>query len=213
MLLESLDDIAFEEESHVYSIGKKVYPSVTQAIRAAGMGDDFSMVPSHIMAYAQMRGRAVHLGCHYIDQGGVDMASVDERIRGYVEAYALFRSDCHVKVIASEQRIHTNNLANEGLWVAGTPDLLCYLNGRRSIVDRKTTQNLGRSAGYQTAGYALIWNTRHPRQLVTERYGLKLLPNGKYRLIPLDVPTDQHTFMDAIRFTHAQIRMNQWRIN
>jgi hypothetical protein len=215
-MLASIDDIVFDPEPHTYVRSGRRYMSVTEAIRVAGIGDDFSGIPSHVLAYAQARGRAVHLACQHINNGGVDMDSIDQRIWGYVEAYQLFIDQCHTRPIAAEKILFTDDLMGrgkegEGISVAGTVDLVTFVNGSLSVLDIKTGQNKGRGAPRQTAGYARLWNLRNPTRRIMKRFGLYLGPDGRYQLVPHEDPTDIYAFCDAARYTQEKLRMEQWR--
>lgn len=202
----SLDEIFFDEEPHTYTYRGKRYESVTQVIRLAGLGDDFSHVPQDRMEYAQRRGRMVHLATQYIDEDGkVDMDTVHPTIRGYVEAYMLFRSDRPMKVIEVEKK-----MVDPGLGLAGTPDLICFMGGRRSVIDKKTSQHMSKSMGLQTVGYQLLWNALHPTQPVYERYGLRLEKTGKYKLVHHQDPDDVPAFVAALQHTRSVLQMKGW---
>lgn len=199
------DEILFDEEPHTYTYRGKVYDSVTQIIRLAGLGDDFSAVSQDRMEYAQRRGRMVHVACHYHNEGDLNMDSIAEEIRPYVEAYVLFRKECPIKPIAMERR-----MVNVGLAIAGTPDLVCFLRAQRVVIDYKTCQHMSKSMGLQTAGYQMIWNTNFPNIPIRERYGLRLERNGKYKLIPHEDPEDEACFVNAISHARSVRRMASW---
>lgn len=203
-----LDEIIFEEEPHTYTFRGRQFLSVTQVIRLAGLGPDFSRVPEDRLEYAQRRGVMVHKACHYYDEGDLALDSIDAAIRGYVEAYIAFRAIKTLKVIASEKRMVEAATLN----VAGTPDLVCWMNGRRAVVDRKTSQTMTKSMGIQTAGYKLLWNWTHPiSERVQDRFGLRLGKNGVPKLIPHNDPDDELAFLDALRFAKVERNMQPWR--
>lgn len=202
----SLDEILFDEEPHTYTFRGKRYESVTQAIRLAGLGDDFSHVPQDRMEYAQRRGRMVHLACQYYDEGDLNLASVHETIKGYVEAYVKFRQERPLKVVAVEQK-----MVNVDHRLAGTPDLICFINGRRSVIDRKSSQYMSKSMGLQTAGYKWLWNWNNAKTPIHDRYGLRLEKNGKFKLIPHEDPDDEPAFIDVLHDALSEANMLKWR--
>jgi hypothetical protein len=203
--LLALDEIVFDEEPHTYTVGGKRFVSVTQAIRTAGFGPDFSAVPLELMEYAQDRGRLVHMACQYYNDGDLDLGTVDEKIRGYVEAYIDFRLHCSMKVSYVEKR-----LAWVALGLAGTPDMVCFINGRRAVVDLKTSQNLGKDAGLQTAGYQILHELNFPNQMIYGRYGLRLGKDGKFKLIPHERETDLMAFRDCLDYAKAKAAKDRW---
>lgn len=202
----SLDEILFDEEPHTYSFRGKRYDSVTQVIRLAGLGDDFSMVPQDRMEYAQRRGRMVHLACQYRDEGTLDLKTVAGEILGYVNAYLKFREECKINVIAVEKK-----MVNVQLGIAGTPDLICFLNGIRVVIDHKTSQHMSKTMGLQTAGYRMLWNASHPASQIYGRYGLRLEKTGKYKLLPHENPSDESAFFDLVQHARSERRMEKWR--
>lgn len=203
------DDIIFQAEPHIYTVKGKRVPSVTQIIEAAGFGEDFFMVPPNVLRLAQERGRAVHMACAYLNDGDLDIGSVDDRIWGYVQAYQAFCNKALIKTVATEKRMAVLNIDRIG-GLAGTVDWVCFLKGgRRAIIDLKTGQNS--SAGLQTAGYQMLWEAGHPKEPIYERYSLKLNRDGTYKLRPEEKLTDAPAFLDALDYYHAKAAKDQWR--
>lgn len=203
-LIANPEEILLQDEPHRYLQGGKSYISVTGAVEDAGLGEDFSAVPKHIMERAQDRGNKVHMACQFIDDDDLVIETVDEAIRGYVDAYLKFRSQCKIKVVASERK-----MLSKALGIAGTPDLICFMGGRRVVIDRKTCQRLGRGLGLQTAGYKILWEaTQH--SLIYGRYGLKLSPNGDYKLILCEDVDDEPAFRDLLDFAKAKEKCDRW---
>ncbi len=203
----SADEIVFDPEPHTYTYRGVRYQSVSQIIRAAGLSQDFSMVPPEIMAVAQHRGRMVHLACQLFDEGRLDFSTVDERISGYVNAYILFRMEREVKMIDVERQ-----LLSPDLGYAGTPDRVVWMDGRRAIIDLKTAQQLSAGMGLQTQGYKFLREFLFPREPIHERYGLRLQKNGRYKLVAHTKPEDVLAFRDCLmRDAEAESRMPMWR--
>jgi hypothetical protein len=203
-LIANPEEIFLQDEPHRYLQGGRSYVSVTGAIQDSGIGEDFSMVPPSIMERAQDRGNKVHMACQYIDEDDLIIDSVDPSIRGYVDAYLKFRAECKIKVIASEKR-----MVSPALGFAGTPDLICYIGGRRAVIDRKTCQRLGRGLGPQVAGYQVLWEATH-HSLIYERYGLKLMADGSYRLVRCEDPDDLAAFHDILQHARTKQTMERW---
>lgn len=206
----SLDEILFDPEPHTYTYRGKLVDSVTQTIQLSGLGDDFSHVPEDRMTYARRRGNMVHAACHYYDDGDLDLETVDPKIRGYVDAYIKFRTEKPIKVIAVEKKMVTLDFGPYAL--AGTPDLVCWMDGRRVVVDRKTSQHMSKAMGLQTAGYKILWNVKNPKAPVSERYGLRLEITGKYKLVAHADPDDAAAFMDCLGAAASEKKMGRWRV-
>lgn len=202
MLEITRGDILFDPEPDAYKDPLERI-SVTGIIRWGGFGEDFSMVPRDVMQYALERGRIVHKACEYLDSGELDITTVDARVRPYVTAYSQFLSECHVRPIAVEKRLFFGP-------VAGTPDLVAFINGVRSIVDRKTGDCAGKYARLQSAGYKELWELNYPNALIGMRYGLKLCQNGSYRLVPHQDPDDIYAWRDIKSYVLAEQRIAKW---
>lgn len=203
------DDIVFLAEPHEYIVKGKKVPSVTQIIEEAELGMDFSIVPSDVLQIAQSRGNAVHTACAYLDSGDLDWMTVDARIVGYVRAYEEFRKILPIKTVVVEERMATSYMRGyDRIWFAGTPDLVAFINGKRSVIDLKTGQNA--DAGIQTAGYMHLWNSVNPRQMVHDRYALRLSRDGKFKLIAEEDPDDMSAFLDALEYVTAKTKMERW---
>ena len=203
------DGIVFLSEPHTYLIKGKPVPSVTQVIEAAGLGLDFSLVPPDVLKMAQSRGNAVHVAAALWDAGELDWSTVDPRIEAYVRAYVEFRRMLPIKTVVVEKRMATGYMKyNDSIWFAGTPDLIGFINGRRSVIDLKTGQNA--DAGIQTAGYAILWNSEHKTEPIHDRYALRLRKDGSYKLIEEADPDDAPAFLDALEYTTAKAKMGRW---
>lgn len=202
--LLSLDDLLFTEEPHRYVYRGREYLSVTQVIREAGFGEDFSAVPADRMEFCQRRGRMVHLACRMLSEGELDWSTVDPRIEGYVRAYEKFLAECPGKVAAVEHR-----LVYPDMGLAGTPDLVKFIGGRRALIDLKTGAT--KSAKWQTAGYAKLWAAIYPSKPIYERYSLKLDKAGQYKLIPHEKTEDEVAFDMMLHFALAKQRLDLWR--
>jgi hypothetical protein len=205
------DDIVFQSEPHLYRVKGVEVRSVTQVLHAAGLCDDFSMVPPDVLRVAQSRGNAVHAACAFLDAGELDISSVDERVWGYVRAYASFRNTLNARTVCTEKQIAACVPTASGrvLPSAGTVDWVAFIGGRRAVIDIKTGQN--RSAGVQTAGYKLTWNASNPIAYVYDRYSLRLFKNGVFKLIAEEDPDDEAAYMDALEFAQVDSKMKRWR--
>lgn len=177
MNLLPLDEVVFLEEPHSYSLRGKEYPSVTRIINGR-LGDPFADVPPDRLEFAQGRGNAVHMAAKLLTDGELDWNTVDPRIEGYVRAVERFHYEKKGKIVYTEKR-----MVSPELGYAGTPDLVMFLDGRRSLIDYKTGQQMTARMQLQTAAYAKLHNALFPNQPIYERYGLRLQPDGFYKLV------------------------------
>lgn len=199
------EDIVLQAEPRAYLSRGSAYRSVTDRIQHAGFGPDFSMVNPMLMEDACRRGSMVHLACSYFNEGDLDLKTVDGAILGYVMAYIKFTEQCPIKPIAIEKKMISKTLN-----LGGTPDLVCFLAGRRAIIDLKTSQTLGKEAGLQTAGYKMLWESNFPNLMIYERFGLKLKNDGTYKLIPHTDFEDESAFRDMLQYSLAKEKKERW---
>lgn len=214
MSLLPLDEIILTQEPRGYLFNKKVHESVTGYIGAAGLGPDFSMVAKDRLERAQDRGTKVHQCCHYLNEGNLDFGSVDAAIIGYVKAYQKFLSECDIRPIVIEKKMVDTEFIRDSegnpIGLGGTPDLICWLNGRRALVDYKTCAVLSKSVGLQLMGYKLLWEKKNPSFLIYERYGLRLGADGKYKLQLYEDHEDHRAFIDLVRYVDAKKKRDNW---
>lgn len=206
MNMDALNEIVFTEEPRLYHYRGKAYRSVTDYLKDA-LGDPFAGVPENVLKFAQARGNAVHKAVELLTAGELDWRTVDARIEGYVRAAEKFHRDCPGTIVAAELPIVTPIPG-----VAGRPDLIKFIRGYRSLVDYKTSQQMKPRMRLQTAGYKKIWNARYPKHPVSHRYGLRLQPDGYYKLIPHDDLDDMKAFDDILAQGKATERARNWVI-
>jgi hypothetical protein len=177
---------------HIYSRGGRIVPSVTQILKETGLVDD-----RWFTEHSSWRGSAVHSMCHYDDEGDLDEPTLDDRLKGYLEAYRLFKAEMNFVATHNEQRVY-----HETLGYAGTFDIKgtfihgeCLPDIKSGVVNRVTR--------FQTVAYAAT--QERPRTLW--RFGLGLKPNGKYSLKvyqPRDFDRDFRAWVSIVDFFHIR---------
>lgn len=216
MNLLPLDEIVIQQEPRGYVYRKKVYTSVTGYIDAAGLGPDFSAVPPDRLERAQDRGTKVHQCLHYLNENDLNIETVDPAIQGYVKGYQKLLTECKIRPIAIEKKMVVPDFLVDAegnpIGLGGTPDLICWLNGRRVLIDYKTCAVLSKSTALQLMGYKLLWERLYPNFLIYEWYSLKLKPDGTYKLTPYEDPDDRRAFIDTMRYADAKQRQERWRL-
>lgn len=181
--------LTFNEELHQYQFDGVVKPSVTQVL---GRLHDFGMVPADILKAACERGTAVHLLCQYHDEGDLDDASVGE-YRGYLNAWIKFCADYQVEWDGIEVQKYSTRFG-----FAGTMDRRGIVRRVAHIVDIKTSLQPHRVWGMQTAAYRQLCAEEDPTWLLARRATVQLRPDGSYKFIPWDSPTDWPAFLSLI---------------
>jgi hypothetical protein len=192
------------DDNHVYSEGGKACPrSVTGLLKRYGLSADISHIPPRIIERARQRGNAVDVGFRLIAQGvELDPATIDPAIAPYLDAFRKFWKESGAVLIESGvPRISP-------LGFGFTPDLILFINGRRTVVDGKATCKIPKSVGPQTAGYKIGWNSLYTTERIEDRAALWLKPDSSYKLVTLEDADDERAFMDCLE---ADIKLEQWR--
>lgn len=203
--------LTYEDEGHVYRIGKRVIPSVTTILKATGgLYDGYSDIPRDTMIAAGLRGDAVHAAVdHYHKTGAWSIAPPE--IEPHLEAYRRFENDTGFVCHASEARLYCPRL-----FFAGTLDDVGDIYAEPGIVDLKSTAELNIPATrIQTAAYRWLWTVNEMEPFVPpeNRFALHLKRDGKYRLEQFDktYSEDIAEFIDRYRRYRDQEEGTEWR--
>lgn len=188
-----MPDLKFDPEGHRYYLGEYRLPSVTEVLEPLQLLDG---IPADVLEAARIRGQHVHTGCHLMVHKQLEWATLDPQLVGYVSAAKKFLEECEVKVLASEHR-----MADPGLKVAGTLDILGIMRRYTCIFDYKSTATMPRTAGPQTAAYDHLYRRNFGGRPM-KRYGVQLKPDGTYKLYPYDDPRDFTYFTSALNIWH-----------
>ncbi len=122
----------------------------------------------------------IHLATAYYDRDELDESTVDERIRGYFEAYLKFRSDTGFIPIHIEHR-----LFHPIYKYAGTLDRIGPLNNRKALIDLKSGVEVPVDPLQDAAYWELCKANKIP---VDKLFDLYLHDTGKYNLEPVEKP-------------------------
>jgi hypothetical protein len=173
-----LSDFAFDDELHEGRYDGIRVKSVTTILQEEGLVDT-----TWFTEYGRQKGTYTHKAILLDNQGDLDESTVDDAIKGRLEAARKFKAETGFIIIETEVR-HFNKQ-----WMfTGKPDLMGLLFGHKSIIDYKpwTLQWWTR---YQLAGYE--WFYDDPMR----RYALRLGDDGRYQLKRYEDRTDKHSFL------------------
>lgn len=177
----------FREDTHQYFVDGKEVPGVTTILKAAGLyNEDF------FTEEGRVRGSYVHRACLYHLQGDLNELSIKEEYRGYIEAFKLFMVESECKPILEQCEVP---LFSHIFRYGGTPDIPCMFKERKSLIDIKTGAETP-ATGVQLSGYVQLMDT------LSDRYGLYLKADGKYRLVPYVNRKDTLIFNAALSLYH-----------
>lgn len=145
--------LRFLPEPHEYWLGARRLPSVTEILRTLGFIDT-----DYFTWQSRVRGRAVHIGCALVEQGGVDWSSVSatedalgEPVAPYIHGWERFLKETGWKSAVIERPNH-----HRLYHYAGTPDRVGFWrDGQEGIVDIKSMKVFSKQAWWdlQLGGY------------------------------------------------------------
>jgi hypothetical protein len=197
-------EFSFDANRHLYLVQGRPVPSVTQVLHSAGLGADYSMVPSQVLERKRIIGTYIHKATQFLDEGSLDLASVDAELQPYLSAYQRFLGESGFRPQLIEHRI-VGSIG--GMLCGGTVDRVGVVNGKLWIIDLKCVDRLYPGFALQTAGYELLL----PKPLVPPfkytRAVLQLRPDGSYKLSP---PYEDPSDLDVFR---AALITTIWKMN
>ena len=97
----------FDPEAHVYSVGDRVLPSVTEIVDSAGLWP-FGKADEDPNYYME-RGRMVHLACELDDEGTLDESTLDETTGPRLEGWRRFKRESGCRILANERPLWHRN--------------------------------------------------------------------------------------------------------
>jgi hypothetical protein len=206
--IPALDLPVLDTAAHIYTLGDRVIPSVTQILSAVGVSTDFEAIGARSteLRYAielkRAIGTVVHADCHAWDDGDLDLADVDPLVRPYVDAWITFRNHLHFVPDTRERVVYHADLG-----YCGTLDAIGTIQaGRRILVDIKTGDPEDAGARFQTAAYQAAYHLTHQDHPIDERWSVELCPDNAipYRVHPYHDWQDFQKFRAFVTTYHAQ---------
>lgn len=171
--------IKFFEEDHRYVIDGEEVPSVSEITRFIS-NEVYRDVMEAAKDNAAERGTKIHKATEALDKFG--KVEIDDELTPYLKAYLAFLKAASPEWEKIEWPVHN------GLLYAGTLDRYGTIEGRRAIVDIKSTASISRQHKvlYTAAQnlYRMAIEDEHP---VEALYILQLKKDGNYKLIELPI--------------------------
>lgn len=198
-------NVTFDERTHTYECdGKPVQLCVSDVLEMAGISGYADGVPRFYVERAGQIGTAVHRACQFLEQGELDLETVDEQIAGYVLGYNKF-----LQAFEPDWAVIEEPMVDMELGLGGTPDRIGMMWEPNQlgapgdlavpvIVDIKTAVKPEAHWGLQLSAYAML-SGREDYSL----YVLHLGRDGNYDLIPRKFERD---------VVLAAIQVASWRI-
>ena len=171
--------LLFYDDTHRYTVDGEEVPSVSELTRFITR-EVYTDTPQYFMDGAAARGTKVHRATESLDKYGT--VECDDDIAPYVQAYVQFLKDK-----APEWEKIEWAVCNEKMY-AGTVDRYGVLDGKKVILDIKTTQTI---SGMHKVLYRAQLNLYElavvKEKPVEELVILQLRKDGTYKLIPLEM--------------------------
>jgi len=185
-------EVELDFESHEYSREGKWVPGVSEIISGLNLVD-----ASRFTEAARQRGTAIHAALEIHMGGGLNWATVDERIKGYVTAGVNLLNDAGIRMGPGT---HIEQPLYHPLHgYAGCPDVVAAAFGDPTVLDFKSG-GLG-AAGLQTALYEMLARTAYPLRdpkAVRRRIAVQLFHDGRYKVRELSDGFDYSWALSAV---------------
>ena len=185
--------LLFYDANHRYELDGEELPSVSAIIRFLSR-EIYQDAEQYRLDQAAERGTKVHKTLELLDKLGE--VEAEASILPYCQAYVSFLHDHTINWDLIEKP-----LASAELGFAGTLDRAGYLDGRRCIVDLKTTATVKKPlVKAQLNGYELL-SRANGRPESVALYCLQLNKDGSYGLY--DVAIDDSEFQACLQLHRA----------
>lgn len=177
IMIPELPELEFEENGHIYKLDGAVIPSVTTIMNPLSQSL-YGGIDETVLNAAAERGTAVHNAIENYTLFGID--DIAPEYSGYLAAYKAWCNDFNPQPISTERKVY-----HKVLRYAGTSDLIAMIEGKRILVDYKTSATVNKMlTGIQTEAYAKAYESHdYP---IDGKAILHLKKNGKYTWVYYD---------------------------
>jgi len=174
-------DLIFDPMTHTSKTpdGRDV-PHVTHILKAVGVALDFDGLRQDLgprvaerIDFRRELGTVVHTDLHSFDDRDLVVATVDDRVKPYIEAWGVFRQQLKLTPIVRERRV-----LNLTYNYTGILDGIFHQNGtgKRILIDVKIGDPAAAGAHLQTAAYEAAYLAEHPDFTIDQRWAVRLCP-------------------------------------
>jgi len=192
----SENNVIFDPESHVYTVGGKSMPSVTKIIQIA-KPVDFSHVSEDVLERARVFGNSVHEASALWDRGELDIFDLDPALAKPLDAWVRFKDQYKFIPTIIEEPMYSKKYG-----FVGTPDRIGTIGKDKVQVDIKTGQDSW-SIDLQTAGYDIL-------SPVKRRLIVFIPTDGNIKVRECSDRTDKTVFLSCLNiFNYRQRKENK----
>lgn len=144
--------ITFKQDTHQYfdeDTGREI-KGVNSILDDNGLKPNYLNIPAHILEYARMRGDYVNKAIDLYDLGRLDINSLDQKLKPYLDQWIAFKNEYEVEVIESQSIVYC-----EEYDYCGQLDKRIKLGRIKEycVVDIKCTSKSYQSHKWQVCGY------------------------------------------------------------
>lgn len=169
--LPECSDLMFEESKHIYTLLGSQLPSVS-TIMVPLASSYYKGIDSSVLDAAAKRGTTVHNAIENYVLFGLE--DINQEYRGYFDAFKKWWMDVSPEPLGTECKVYHNQYR-----YAGTADLPVKVNGKRILIDLKTTSSVNKMMTcVQLEAYDRAFESQG--YLFDGKAILHLQKNGKY---------------------------------
>lgn len=147
-----MPELKFDSEKHRYYLDEKKILGVNEIIQLAGLSS-YKGITDGRLNDARIKGNYIHKGTSLLDQGTLDLNTIDEAIRPYIECWKMFVHGNGVEMLHNETKMYSQKLM-----IAGTMDRICKFENKLWVLDIKTGEEIKPETRLQLAAYQIIAN-------------------------------------------------------
>ncbi len=184
-----------------YVVDSYRYVSVTEVLSLSGWAR-YDKIDPVVLSRAAKRGSLVHDATEDVDDGTFNASEFREDLIPYIDGYKKFMREHDYEVLESEIVVF-----NHKHKYAGQLDRICMLDGKKTLLDIKTSAQRKPEWGLQLAGYEMAYGEELERR-VALRVGL-----GFYEIDNYTNDNDYSRFLEAVSLVNAQRNAGVIEIN
>lgn len=199
----------FDPGNHIYKLGDRVVPSVTQVIGEWVEAPYYyintftgAVVKKEVFEAGGDHGTAIHKACRLIlkyGHGILDWEALDISLLHQLEQFKKWLEDFFPEIVFIEEPMYSKKFG-----YAGTPDIIAEMRAKRTVsakripavIDIKT--GAFDMAGPQISGYEQLYKETFKYRGTVLRYVLHLPKTGPYKFIPMTNKADWDFFRSRL---------------
>jgi len=191
--------LVYTDKPHIYKYDGVIVPAVNDILQAVGLAD-YSKINARVIDRARAFGKAVHRATHLWDEHNLNEKTLSAPLVPYLTGWKNLHKDHKIAFLEIEIPRYS------ALGFAGTMDRYARFDGRKTIIDIKSTKILTLANILQTAGYEILLEEDGIK--IDYRIIVQLDPLFKrgYKLYYCEDQSDRNGFMSCFNTYNLQLR-------